>query len=200
MFCDKGRGDTVSLPSSYFILNSCLCPWEGGLGCAKREGKEMKFSRYCTLYAPNSHAELWFILTAIRSTLLVYCLSDSEWEASLSILPFFLWLTWQQQPHSCQLACFQLLEWWLISGEQRMPYWMDCPTVPTVSLFSRDDASVMWVFSLAGSERFFSLQLLLLVYFLREQWNMCLWLQDSGYWICVHCRVRHTLHWSRYTP
>ncbi len=91
-----GRGETLSLPSSYFPLNSCVCLWEGG-GCEKRGRKGNDILTLQHVLFPQM-LMFGFWLTAIKFSLPVYCLSDSEREVSLSISPFSLWLTVTSTP------------------------------------------------------------------------------------------------------
>lgn len=134
---DKSRcRGTLFLPSFYFLLNSCVCLWEG----AWRKGKEGNWYAHITVCALTSHTDAWLLLGTYQ-LFRPGLLPERQWVLSVVVSLAF------QHPCSCHSSPLILVEWWLSSGWPTTPHWGKWSTVPAVSLISRDDASVTWVFS-----------------------------------------------------
>lgn len=103
-----GRGETLFLPSSYFLQNSCVCLWEGG----GREKKGRKGNYILTLphmlFFPPTHTYTrmyGFWWTAIKFSPLVYCQSDYSVKCLCQSRLSPRGWEWHRHPCSCQLAC-----------------------------------------------------------------------------------------------
>lgn len=63
-----GRGETLFLPSSYFLQNSCVCLWEGG-GCEKkgRKGNDILTLPHMLFFPPtHTHTDVWILMDSYQ--------------------------------------------------------------------------------------------------------------------------------------
>lgn len=99
-----GRGETLFLPPSYFLQNSCVCQWGGGGHLKKGEGSEMIFSRYHTSFFSFPHTDVWILMGSHQ----VFSCGLPAWATGVKCLCqsrlFPRGSEWQQHPCSCQLA------------------------------------------------------------------------------------------------
>lgn len=124
-----------------------LSEWVYGRVWGIKKRKERTWYSYITAHAFTSHTDVWILMDSYQ-VFSPSLLPERQWVWSVIVNLASLLVAGSDinTLTLVSLPVYVLAEWWVSSGWLKMPYWMDCSTVPPVTLFPRDDASVMWVF------------------------------------------------------
>lgn len=137
---------------------TAVCVYGRVEGVKKREGREMIFSHYHTCFFPPNTRMYGFWWTAIKFSLLVYCQSDYSVKCLCQSRLSPRGWEWHQHPCSCQLACIRtcgmMTELRIAKNALLDGALSSSPSKPFLKRQCLSDVSI---FSLAGSERLFSL-------------------------------------------